>query len=93
MNVHTNRQMKFMYVLFMWGSLRLPLNSSYVCTYTMDHIKLNEMLLFKVKDVRTNDDTLITVKLMIFYELSDVETMVCIYICTHGYTTFSGFSL
>lgn len=38
---------------------------------------VHEMLLFKVKDVRTNDDTLITVKLMVFYELSDVETMVC----------------
>ena len=29
-----------------------------------------------VKDVRTNDDTLITVKLMVFYHLVDVETMV-----------------
>lgn len=36
-------------------------------------------MLFKVKDVRTNDDTLITVKLMVFYELSDIETMVCDY--------------
>ena len=34
----------------------------------------------KVKDVRTNDDTLITVKLMVFYELTDTETMVCNYI-------------
>lgn len=30
---------------------------------------------FNVKDVRTNDDTLITVKLMLFYELVDIETM------------------
>ncbi len=29
-----------------------------------------------VRDVRTNDDTLITVKLMLFYEMVDVETMV-----------------
>lgn len=29
-----------------------------------------------VKDVRTNDDTLITVKLMLFYDMTDVETMV-----------------
>ncbi|XP_064395778.1 uncharacterized protein LOC135342867 [Halichondria panicea] len=28
-----------------------------------------------VRDVRTNDDTLITVKLMLFYEMVDVETM------------------
>jgi hypothetical protein len=28
-----------------------------------------------VNDVRTNDDTLITVKLMLFYQLEDVETM------------------
>lgn len=28
-----------------------------------------------VRDVRTNDDTLITVKLMLFYEMTDVETM------------------
>ena len=26
--------------------------------------------------MRTNDDTLITVKLMVFYELADIETMV-----------------
>ncbi len=32
-----------------------------------------------VRDVRTNDDTLITVKLMLFYEMIDVETMVCIH--------------
>lgn len=31
---------------------------------------------FNVTDVRTNDDTLITVKLMLFYELADIETMV-----------------
>ena len=30
-----------------------------------------------VRDVRTNDDTLITVKLMVFYELKDIERMVC----------------
>ncbi|XP_065916630.1 uncharacterized protein [Dysidea avara] len=30
---------------------------------------------YNVKDVRTNDDTLITVKLMVFYELCDIETM------------------
>ena len=35
---------------------------------------------FDVKDVRTNDDTLITVKLMLFYELIDVETMVSCYV-------------
>ena len=29
-----------------------------------------------MRDVRTNDDTLITVKLMLFYELVDVDTMV-----------------
>ena len=29
-----------------------------------------------MRDVRTNDDTLILVKLMLFYELVDVETMV-----------------
>lgn len=29
-----------------------------------------------VRDVRTNDDTLITVKLMLFYYLKDIETMV-----------------
>ena len=29
-----------------------------------------------VKDVRTVDDTLITVKLMLFYEMVNVETMV-----------------
>ena len=29
-----------------------------------------------VRDVRTNDDTLITVKLMVFYELKDIERMV-----------------
>ena len=33
-----------------------------------------------MRDVRTNDDTLITVKLMVFYELRDIETMV-----THMY--------
>ncbi len=33
---------------------------------------------FNVTDVRTNDDTLITVKLMLFYELTDIEIMVCI---------------
>ena len=27
---------------------------------------------FQVKDVRTNDDTMITVKLMLFYELKDI---------------------
>lgn len=30
-----------------------------------------------MRDVRTNDDTLITVKLMLFYELQDVNVMVC----------------
>ena len=33
-------------------------------------------LYYNVKDVRTNDDTLITVKLMLFYELEDIDTMV-----------------
>ena len=59
-----------------------------LCVYVY-HIQLkcvHEMLLFKVKDVRTNDDTLITVKLMIFYELSDIETMVCSY--AHMITPF-----
>lgn len=32
-----------------------------------------------VNDVRTNDDTLVTVKLMIFYRLDDVETMVGVF--------------
>ena len=34
--------------------------------------------------MRTNDDTLIAVKLMMFYELKDVETMVSAhrYVCT-----------
>ena len=31
-----------------------------------------------VRDVRTNDDTLITVKLMVFYELKDIERMVSV---------------
>ena len=41
--------------------------------------------------MRTNDDTLITVKLMLFYELKDVDTMVsggCVILtvdCTIGY--------
>ena len=36
-----------------------------------------------VKDVRTNDDALITVKLMLFYQLVDVDTMVsCVSIFT-----------
>lgn len=30
---------------------------------------------YNVRDVRTNDDTMITVKLMVFYELRDIETM------------------
>ncbi|XP_065916827.1 STE20-like serine/threonine-protein kinase isoform X2 [Dysidea avara] len=30
---------------------------------------------YNVRDVRTNDDTMITVKLMVFYELADIETM------------------
>ena len=39
-------------------------------------------VLLKVRDVRTNDDTLITVKLMVFYELRDIETMVrCVCVC------------
>ena len=33
-------------------------------------------LYYNVRDVRTNDDTLIVVKLMLFYELQDIETMV-----------------
>ena len=39
---------------------------------------------FNVKDVRTKNDTLITVKLMLFYELVDVNTMVdkyTVYMC------------
>lgn len=32
---------------------------------------------WQVKEVRTLDDTMITVKLMIFYELKDVIKMVC----------------
>ena len=40
--------------------------------------------MLKVRDVRTNDDTLITVKLMVFYELRDIETMV-----THMYNAYS----
>ena len=31
---------------------------------------------FKVKEVRTSDDTLITIKLMVIYELQDIITMV-----------------
>ena len=31
---------------------------------------------FKVKEVRTLDDTVITVKLMVNYELNDIEKMV-----------------
>ena len=31
-----------------------------------------------VRDVRTNDDTLITVKLMVFYELKNIERMVSV---------------
>ena len=43
---------------------------------------LCDNMLLKVRDVRTNDDTLITVKLMVFYELRDVETMVmCVCTC------------
>ena len=41
-------------------------------------------VLLKVRDVRTNDDTMITVKLMVFYELRDIETMVTyihVYMC------------
>uniref|UniRef100_A0A7S3GGK3 Band 7 domain-containing protein n=2 Tax=Palpitomonas bilix TaxID=652834 RepID=A0A7S3GGK3_9EUKA len=34
-----------------------------------------DQMYYNVGDVRTNDDTLITVKLMIFFELMDVETM------------------
>ena len=33
----------------------------------------------QVKDVRTNDDTMITVKLMLFYELKDILKMVSCY--------------
>lgn len=40
---------------------------------------LNEIVCFplQVKDVRTQDDTMIIVKLMLFYELKDVTKMVC----------------
>ena len=31
--------------------------------------------------MRTNDDTMITVKLMVFYELADIETMVMCVVC------------
>lgn len=34
-----------------------------------------DYIYYDVKDVRTNDDTIITVKLMLFYELKDIETM------------------
>ena len=40
----------------------------FVCTLNID--------VFKVRDVRTTDDTMLTVKLMVFYELSDVIKMV-----------------
>ena len=39
---------------------------------------------YDVRDVRTVDDTLITVKLMVFYEMVNVETMVrakILYMC------------
>lgn len=36
-----------------------------------------------VKDVRTNDDTLVTVKLMIFYQLEDIENMVSTHCAVH----------
>ena len=34
-----------------------------------------------VRDVRTNDDTLITVKLMVFFELKDIDRMVSCGFC------------
>ena len=37
----------------------------------------SQFFYFQVKDVRTNDDTMITVKLMLFYEMKDVLKMVC----------------
>ena len=52
-------------------------------------------VLLKVRDVRTNDDTLITVKLMVFYELRDIETMVrcvCARACVRVCVSFSLFS-
>lgn len=35
---------------------------------------------YYVKEVRTVDDTLITIKLMLIYELVDVVTMVCFFL-------------
>ena len=57
-------------------------SKTYVILWTKGYIKIIYIKLFvdfQVKDVRTNDDTMITVKLMLFYELKDILKMVSCY--------------
>jgi hypothetical protein len=44
--------------------------------YSIQFLIYLEFVKNKVKEVRTNDDTLLTVKLMVIYELIDVNLMV-----------------
>ena len=40
-----------------------------------------QTIMSHVVQARTKDDALIVVKLMIFFELRDIDKMVCVYAC------------
>lgn len=55
-------------------------------------ILINEWI-HQVNEVRTSDDTMLTVKVMLFYEIVDILKMVCIFFFllftfTHIFTCF-----
>ena len=44
--------------------------------YNFYFLSLSPFMYFQVREVRTSDDTMLTVKIMMFYQMKDVLTMV-----------------